>query len=94
MKILSTLFIVFSLATAAGCSDASKDIEKFADRACACKDAACADKVAADFGAWAKKNKDATGDQEKAAKAAERMGKCLIEKGMDPSKLMDAMSGI
>lgn len=94
MKILSAMFIVFSLATATGCSDASKEIEKFADRACACKDAECATKVAEEFAAWAKKNKDASGDEEKAAKAAERMATCMIGKGMDPGKLMEAMSGI
>jgi len=81
------LFIALSLFVAVGCKDASKDVEKFADRACACKDEACANKVADDFGAWAKENKNASGDQDKAAKAAERMAKCLLSSGMAPTKL-------
>jgi hypothetical protein len=81
------------LATGA-CHDASKDIEKFADRACACKDAACGEKVLNDFATWAKDNKEARGDQEKANAAAARIGKCTIEAGVPLEKLQSALSGI
>ena len=96
VKTVSKLLVAASLCfvSVTGCSDASKEIEKFADRACACKDAACAEKVAEDFGAWAKKNKDASGDADKAAKSAEKMAKCMIEKGMDPSKLSQMMMAL
>lgn len=93
MKALKLVFAA-ALFASVGCHDASKDIEKFADRACACKDAACGEKVINDFAAWAKDNKEARGDQEKAMKAAERIGKCTIEAGVSLEKLQAAMSGI
>jgi hypothetical protein len=93
MKALKLVFAA-ALVASVGCHDASKDIEKFADRACACKDAACGEKVINDFAAWAKENKEARGDQEKAMKAAERIGKCTIEAGVSMEKLSAAMQGI
>lgn len=94
MKALKLVFAAALVAASVGCHDASKDIEKFADRACACKDAACGEKVINDFAAWAKDNKDARGDKERAMKAAERIGKCSIEAGVSLEKLQSAMSGI
>ena len=79
---------------AVGCHDASKDIEKLADRACACKDKACADKVIDDLVEFAKNNKNAKGDEDKAAKAAERMMECAMKAGVDPSSLMTKMKGL
>ena len=93
MKALKLVFAA-ALVASVGCHDASKDIEKFADRACACKDAACGEKVINEFATWAKNNKEARGDQEKAMKAAERIGKCTIEAGVSLEKLQAAMSGI
>ena len=95
MKKLLQFTLALTLTSfAAGCHDASKDIEKFADRACACKDAGCAEKVINEFADWAKKNKDARGDQDRAAKAAERIGNCVIQAGMSLDKLQDAMKGL
>jgi hypothetical protein len=94
MKALKLVFAAAALVASAGCHDASKDIEKFADRACACKDAACGEKVLNDFATWAKNNKEARGDQDKAMKAAERIGKCTIEAGVPLEKLQSALSGI
>lgn len=93
MKIKAIIFGLV-VAAAAGCHDASKDIEKFADRACACKDAKCSDAVLDDFAKWAKDNKNARGDQDKAAKAAERIGKCVIEAGSTMDKVQAAVQGL
>jgi hypothetical protein len=95
MKKLLQITLALTLTSfAAGCHDASKDIEKFADRMCACKDATCGEKVLNDFAQWAKDNKNARGDEEKAAKHAERIGKCAIESGVSLDKLQSALSGI
>ena len=54
--------VVFGVTAAfAGCKkDVTKDIAKFADQACACKDAACGDAVLEQFIKFAGNNKDAT----------------------------------
>lgn len=89
------LVLAAALFASVGCHDASKDIEKFADRACACgKDAACGEKVLNDFATWAKNNKEARGDQDKAKAAAERLLKCTMETGVALDKVQSAMSGI
>ena len=93
MKIKAIIFGLV-VAASAGCHDASKDIEKFADRACACKDAACSDKVLDDFAAWAKDNKNARGDQDKAAKAASRLGECVVKAGSSLEKVQQAVQGL
>ena len=91
---LRSLFLFAALSTTVACKDASKEIEKFADQACACKDAACADKAIADFASWAKANKDARGDEKKAAAAAERMATCAIKAGADAQKMMDSLKDL
>jgi hypothetical protein len=94
VKALKLVFAAALLASM-GCHDASKDIEKFADRACACgKDAACGEKVLNEFAAWAKDNKEARGDQDKAKAAAERLLKCTMDSGVPVDKLSAAMSGL
>ena len=94
MKALKLIFAA-ALVASVGCHDASKDIEKFADRACACgKDAACGEKVLTEFAAWAKDNKEARGDQDKAKAAGERLFKCTMESGVAPEKLQAALSGL
>ncbi len=79
---------------AVGCHDASKDIEKLADEACACKDKACAEKVIDKLVEFAKNNKNAKGDEDKAAKAAERMMECAMKAGADPGTLMSKMKDL
>jgi hypothetical protein len=94
VKALKLVFAAALLASM-GCHDASKDIEMFADRACACgKDAACGEKVLNEFAAWAKDNKEARGDQDKAKAAAERLLKCTMDSGVPVDKLSAAMSGL
>ncbi len=84
------LAVVFVL----GCSDASKKIEELADRACACKDKACADKVIDDLVSFAKDNKNARGDEKKAAEQAQRMATCAIKAGADPSAMVEKMKSL
>lgn len=86
-KLLLVGLLAFS-----GCSkDVTKDIENLADRACACTDAACADKVVDDLLVLAEKNKKARGDEDRANKAARRLGECVIKAGIDPEKFMAKM---
>jgi hypothetical protein len=87
---MRSIFATIILGTALlGCT-ANKEIEKFADRACACADKDCATKVADEFAVWMKDNKNARGDEEKAAKDGERFAKCVLEKGGDLTKFMAA----
>ncbi|HEY1815378.1 MAG TPA: hypothetical protein VGG74_23680 [Kofleriaceae bacterium] len=74
-----------------GCADASKTIEKLADRACACKDAACAEKAVDDLVQFGKDNPSMTGDQQKAVEQIQRLDKCALSAGMDSGKLMAKM---
>ncbi|HEY0254631.1 MAG TPA: hypothetical protein VGC41_24055 [Kofleriaceae bacterium] len=74
-----------------GCGDASKKVEELADRACACKDKACADGVIDDFVTWAKENKNARGDQKKAEAAVQKMMSCAMKAGGDPSSMLDKL---
>lgn len=76
----------------AGCSkDVTKDIEALADRACACKDGACADKVVDDLLELADKNRHADGDKDRTNAAARRLGECAIKAGVDTTKFMEKM---
>ena len=70
------------------------DLEKLADRACACKDADCAQQVITDLVTLAKNNKDADGDKERAMKATTKMMECAMKAGADPSKLADALKDL
>jgi hypothetical protein len=85
---MKILLLSLACLVGAGCSDASKQVESLADRACACKDKACADKVVDELVAFMKDNKNARGDQEKAKVAAQRLGQCVITAGVDPTEFM------
>jgi outer membrane murein-binding lipoprotein Lpp len=79
---------------ALGCSKAANNkLDEIADRACACKDAECARKIADEFAAWRKEYEGAKGDQAQAEKSTTRIVSCLMkvggEKTMD--KVMDKM---
>ena len=84
-------FAALVLASTACKKDMTKDVEQFADRACACKDATCAEHVVDDLVAYAKEHKGAQGDQARANTAARRLGKCVIEAGMSLEKLQTQM---
>jgi len=77
-----------------GCADASKQIEKLADRECACKDATCAEKVVDDLIQFAKENPAMPGDQQKAVEQIQRLTKCAQSAGMDGTKLIDKMKAL
>jgi hypothetical protein len=81
-----------------GCAkDATKDLEQFADRACACadkKDASCAQGVLDDLVKFANQNKHARGDEDKAKAASQRMGMCLVQSGLDPATMMSKLQDL
>jgi len=84
------LLLAIGVAIAAGCSkDITRDFEQFADRACACRDAACANAVLTEFARFAK---DAEGhahnDEARTNAAAERMAKCAMKAGVSAQDLM------
>jgi hypothetical protein len=81
-------FLLVGCLVVFGC-DASKKVEAFADRACECKDAKCGKGVLDDFVKWAEDNKDAKGDQDKAAAEAKRMLECVIKAGVEPKDVME-----
>ena len=69
---------------------ANDQITTFADRACACADKDCATKSSDEFAVWLADNKNARGDETKAASDAERFVKCVSAKGGDLTKWMKA----
>lgn len=74
-----------------GCKDATKEIENLADRACACKDAECGNKVLADLGKF---DKNARGDEKRAQVAGEKLAKCLLEAGVSPDELVKTLQSL
>jgi len=93
MRKLSSIVLGMGLmAMVAGCgADVTKDIEALANRACECKDAACAKTVVDDLVKLAENNKNARGDEEKVAKDAQRLGECVVKAGYDPNEFIAAM---
>jgi len=85
--VLGGLF-VFGLAAC----DASKEFEKFADRACECKDKDCAKKVMEDFVTWGNSHKDATGDEKKAEAALNKMMECAEKAGFAKADQMGVLT--
>ncbi len=66
-----------------GCrkSQTAKDIKKFAEKVCACKDKACAEAVQTEFLAWTKENQRARGsegDRKSVEKAMQRYAECHL----------------
>ncbi|HTL37877.1 MAG TPA: hypothetical protein VL326_32320 [Kofleriaceae bacterium] len=94
MKKLLHITLALSLASLVGCANAEKEIQKFADQTCACKDTACAEKAINDFSTWAHAHKDAKGDEDKAKTAFEKMFKCAAEKGVAPEKILESVKGL
>ena len=72
--------LILGALLAAGCSSAAnKKLDEFADRACACTDADCGQKVMKDFLAWAKDNENARGSESAAEKSLKRMQDCITK---------------
>ena len=69
------------LVFAAACGSKVVDrLEEFADQACSCTDAACAQQVQAEFKAWASENESARGSEKhrkRAEKAMKRYAECV-----------------
>lgn len=88
MKRIAILVTFLGLSSLAACKkDVTADLEKLADRACECKDAACATKVLEDLVTLAKNNKNADGDEERAAKAGTKLMECAMKAGVDMEKI-------
>jgi hypothetical protein len=88
---------ILAVVLAVGCADASKQIEKLADRSCACadaKDEPCAEKVLDDFVEFAKANPTMSGDQDNAIKQAGRLSQCSTKAGVPLNTLMDKMKAV
>jgi hypothetical protein len=86
------IVIVLGCLAGTACSkDITADIEALAERACKCTDAACADKVVDELVTLAEKNKSARGDEERAAKAAQKLGMCVVKAGVDVQKFSEKM---
>jgi len=72
--------LILGTLLAVGCSSAAnKKLDEFADRACACNDAECGQKVMKDFLAWAKENENARGSESAAEKSIKRMQECIAK---------------
>lgn len=85
VKVSRSLLLWFALAglgLGAGCSsNTTKQIKAFADKICACKDAACAESVQAEYLTWWKENQRARGgegDRKDIEKAMQRYAECHL----------------
>jgi hypothetical protein len=85
---------MFALA-ATGCDKGGKaagEIEKVADKACACKDKACAQEVWKEFKTLMKKHKDTKGDDKaikRTEKASQKAFECLQKQGITPQEFLE-----
>ena len=91
LKALCFVSLTVLSLSATGCKDITKDAEALADRACACKEKACADKVVDDLVDLLKNNKHAGGDEARVEKAGERIGMCAVQAGADANDLVAKM---
>ena len=67
-------------------TDQSDRVAKLAERACACKDAACGNKVLNEFIQLLKG--DMVGDLTRIEKESEKVGECLVKAGVDANELL------
>ena len=72
------------------CSDKTAEFKVFVDRSCECKDVECGAKVLKDVASWAKENKNARGDEEKAKEYGEKLATCILASGVSPEDLIEA----
>jgi uncharacterized protein YbaP (TraB family) len=73
------------------------DIELLAERACTCRDADCARGVLTEFETYLMNHRDqpvSKSVSKRAGKAAKKMTKCMIGKGVDRKEILDAMQRI
>lgn len=88
------LAVIVGFVVSPGCKDVAADVEALAERACKCTDAACAEKVIDDLVAFAAKHKTPRGNQERAEKAAQKLGACVVKVGVDPAKFVAKMQSL
>lgn len=98
MKIARLLLVFAALAMFAfvtsGCDKGGKaagEIEKIADKACACKDEKCAQDVWKEFKTLMEKHKDTRGDDEaikRVGKAVAKAYGCFQQQGVSPQEIM------
>ena len=87
MKSATRIFAALSLsllASACGGGEYVKKAEEFAEKACACKDAACATDVTKEQATWLSENAEtaaklSSGDAEKVAAATTKMTECVTK---------------
>ena len=92
MRVLSPIILAVGLLLAVGCKkDLTEDVEKLADRACACPDADCARTVLNDLVKLAESEPNATGDEARGRAAGEKLAKCVIKAGVDVSEVLGAV---
>jgi hypothetical protein len=82
--VLAAATALFASACDSGGGEYVKKMEEFAEQACACKDAACATKVAQDQADWLGKNtalasKLDAKDAEKIGAATQKMADCTVK---------------
>ena len=77
-----------------GCGKANQELDELADRACACKDAACGEQVLEAFVAWAENNRYSGGDEDRAKASGMRLGQCIVTSGVDKAKIMSSMKQV
>lgn len=82
------LFAGFLLVSACKGKDLTEDVEKLADRACACKDADCARAVMNDLVKLSDSEPNATGDQDRGRAAGQKLATCAIKAGVPASEVM------
>lgn len=89
---MKTWLLAIALVGIAGCHDASKDLEKLAERCHKCKDdgnpKACAEKVIDDFVTYAKANPNPRGDETNAAAQFADLTKCAVDFGVDSNTVL------
>jgi hypothetical protein len=80
---------------AAACSrDITPDIEAIADRACACRDAACGRAALGDLVALAKQTSAPRGDEDRSRAAATKMAECLLAVGVTRAELVETIDRV
>jgi hypothetical protein len=73
-----------------GCTDASKDLAKLADKCTACKagDKACAEKVIDELVTYVKAHPDPVGNEQNASDQLKALTTCAQAHGMDGNELI------
>lgn len=90
MRTLASIALFAGFLLLAGCKgkDLTEDVEKLADRACACANADCARAVMNDLVKLSESEPNGTGDQERGRAAGQKLATCAIKAGVPTSEVM------